>query len=322
MESCYSEIVKLIKKYADIKRVAIPIIVAGMYCFPYDLAVRIAITSIFNDLLEWKRHDSELFEMAGIEKIYFFIYDPCEATKKKHMKTATKILQKYKPFIAKERRVVLQMSTKAHFRYIWEIKRYDKERGYFSIAKNVRLLFMLFRTLFLPPMWLKDLFGNIDWKKRRCCVEIMTVVKMILPVLYYFMLSNWTGTKYKYTSKMLVWILISYAICDTMSYLTVLIIMSDIQKPSANIIRSMIMLFVNYIEVALDMALLYWISYGDEIELTNALSFGLLGENQINECSSMLDYIWPYVNTGIKFFFMSLVFGYLANHLKQRKFRS
>ncbi len=322
MESCYSEIVKLIKEHTDIKSIAIPFIGAGGYHFPYALAVRIAITSMFNDLNEWKKHDLELFEMAGIEKIYFFIYDPDETVRKQNMETAKKIWQEYEPYIIKERRVVLQKSTKAHFRYMWEIKRYDEERGYFAIAKNIRWLLMMFRTFFLPPMWLKDIFGGIDWKRRRCCVEIMAFVKMILPVLYYFILKDLGGNKYEHAFAIFFLILTVYAVCDTMSYLTVLIIMSDIQKPSANIIRSMLMLFVNYIEVTLDMTLLYWISYRDKIGLADALLFGVLGEKQIKEFVSVLDHIWPYMNTGIRFFFMSLVFGYLANHLKQRKFRS
>lgn len=32
--------------------------------------------------------------------------------------------------------------------------------------------------------------------------------------------------------------------------------------------------------------------------------------------------VLEYLNTGIKFFFISLAFGYFVNHLKQRQFRS
>lgn len=327
LESCYLEIVKLLKQHMDIKHIAIPIVGAGEYGFPYDLAVRIAIVSVSNALIEWKEQDSELFEMAGIEKIYFFIYDSDMETQKKHMETAKKILQQYEPLIKKERKAVFQKSAKAHFRYMREIERYDGKRGYFSIAKNIRWLLMAFRILFLPSMFLKDLFGKNDWKKRRCFVEIFALAKMILPILYYLILSGLKDlklpdAKWKWYLEGIVLIVVVYAICDTMSYLLTLIIMSDIQRPSANIIRSILMLFVNYVEVSLDMSFLYWIAYRDKISFFDALLYGILGERQISEYVNMTDYIWLYMDAGIRFFFMSLVFGYLANHMRQRKFRS
>lgn len=321
-ESCYSEIVALLKKHTDIKRIGIPIIGSGRYGFPYDLAVRIAITSVFNSLLEWKEKDPEQFAMAGVDKIYFFIYDSCESACEEHMKTAMKIYREYEPYIKDERRVVMQNSTQAHFRYMREIARYDEKRGYFAIAKTIRLLLMGLRIFFLPPMWLKDRIGGRDWKKRRRYVEVLALVKMILPLSYYQVLVWLEKTGFEIIGQWILGVLAVYAIVDTMSYLMTLIVMSDIQKPSANIIRSMLMLFVNYVEVSLDMTFLYWLSYRKVIGFKEALLFGVLGERQIVELTANVDYIWPYVDGGVRFFFMSLVFGYFANHLKQRKFRS
>ncbi len=98
--------------------------------------------------------------------------------------------------------------------------------------------------------------------------------------------------------------------------------MADIQRPSANIIRSMIMLFVNYIEVSLGMSYLYFAYYKQAISLGEALAFGVLNLRAGNQLTSWIDYLFVYVNTGIKFFFITLVFGYFANHMHQRKFRS
>lgn len=321
-ESCYSEIVALLRKHTDIKRIGIPIIGAGTYGFSYDLAVRIAITSVFNSLLEWKEKDPEQFAMAGVDKIYFFIYDSCEHTCEKNMKTAAKIYSEYEPYIKDERRVVMHNSTEAHFRYMREIVRYDEKRGYFAIAKTIRLLLMGLRIVFLPPMWLKDRIGGRDWKKRRRYVEMLALAKMILPLVYYQVLVWLEGTGFEIVGQWAFGVFAVYAIVDTMSYLMTLIVMSDIQKPSANIIRSMLMLFVNYVEVSLDMTFLYWLSYRKVIGFKEALLFGVLGERQILKFTANVDYIWPYVDTGVRFFFMSLVFGYFANHLKQRKFRS
>lgn len=107
---------------------------------------------------------------------------------------------------------------------------------------------------------------------------------------------------------------------DTVTYLLTLIIMADIQRPSANIIRSMIMLFVNYIEISFDLAFLYYVQY--KVRFREALAFGFLNEKTITELNSLKDYLFAASNTGLKFFLVTLVFGYFFNHMHQREFRS
>lgn len=75
LESCYSEIVRIIREHGDIKGIGIPIIGAGEYKIPFDLAVRIATAGITNALLDWKNQDPELFKMSSLKNIVFFIYD-------------------------------------------------------------------------------------------------------------------------------------------------------------------------------------------------------------------------------------------------------
>lgn len=318
LESCYSQIVELVKQYPDIKRIAIPIIGAGEYRFPYELAMRVALAGIANALMEWKGQDPELFEMAGIERIYFFIYDSDEKTRKEHMECAKAVYRKFETCIGKERRIVYQKSMEAHCRYINEIRRYDEQRGYFSVAKDIRLLLMYFRLLFLPSMWCKDLLGGCDWEKRRNFVERLTLIKAVLPIFYYGIFSAAAGKGWEKYLEIIFSALVVYAMCDTISYLMTLIVMADIQRPSANIIRSILLLFVNYMEVSLDMAWLYWAACRGQITVGKALLFGILGERQTVAGSD----IWAYMDAGIRFFFLSLVFGYLANHMRQRKFRS
>lgn len=322
LESCYSGIVELLKQNLDIRRIAIPIIGAGDYKFPYELAVRIAIAGISNALVEWKEHDPELFGMAKIEKIYFFIYHHSNKKRKEYMTCAEAVRMEYRVAIMQEQRIVFQKSTQAHFRYIREIQRYDEIKGYFSVVKNIRLLLMWLRVLFLPAMWVKDVFGGNDWKKRRRFVELLALAKVVLPVVYYFIFEGFAGSKYEHGLAVGFSALAIYAMCDTMTYLLTLIVMADIQRPSANIIRSILMLFVNYMEVSLDMTWLYWITYRDRLSIWDALLYGVLGESRIETFAAAVDYIWPYMNAGIRFFFISLVFGYLANHMRQRKFRS
>ena len=54
-------------------------------------------------------------------------------------------------------------------------------------------------------------------------------------------------------------IVILYNLLDTTTYLIALMFLADIQRPSANIIRSLLMLIVNYIEVELDIMTLYYL---------------------------------------------------------------
>lgn len=322
LESCYSGIVELLKQNPDIRRIAIPIIGAGDYQFPFELAVRIAIAGISNALVEWKEHDPELFGMAKIEQIYFFIYHRSHTIREEYMSCAKAVRMEYRDSIMREQRIVFQKSMQAHFRYIREIQRYDELKGYFSVVKTIRLLLMWLRILFLPAMWLKDVFGGNDWKKRRRFVERLALTKVALPVIYYLVFAGFAGSKYEHGLAIGFSALTIYAMCDTMTYLLTLIVMADIQRPSANIIRSILMLFVNYMEVSLDMTWLYWLTYRSRLSIWNALLYGILGERQIETYAAAVDYIWPYINAGIRFFFISLVFGYLANHMRQRKFRS
>lgn len=320
--SCYEEIVDLIKQHMDIRRIAIPIIGSGNYGFPFGLAAQIAIASVANALITWREQDPEMFEMAEIEKVYFFIYDTCELKQRRQRAYADAVLKKYKPVIQKNHKVVFQTSQKAHFRYMKEIWKYDRVRGYFSVARGFRLLLMVFRLAFLPAMWLKDLFGGCDWQRRRQTVELLALVKLGLPLLFWALLTVMTAGECRHDLEVIVTGLVIYNMCDTISYLLTLLIMADIQNPSANLIRSLIMLLVNYMEVSFDMALLYWISDREKLLFREALLYGVLGQEQAGGLEAVKDCVWPYLSAGIQFFFASLVFGYLANHMRQRKFRS
>lgn len=122
------------------------------------------------------------------------------------------------------------------------------------------------------------------------------------------------------------WILqvfVIYSLLDTVTYLLSLILMSDIQRPSANLIRSLILLLVNYLEVCADMAFLYFVNFRDtNITYLEALRFGILNSEMNIGKFVLKGEIFVHGNTAIKFFFITLAFGYFAGHIKQRKFRS
>lgn len=320
LESCYNEIVKLLKEHTDIKRIAVPVISSGEYGFPFREAVKIAIAAVGNALIDWRTQDPEMFELSGIEEIYFFIGDKDPKVRAEHKSAADAILKKYEKSFRTNCRVVFQSSLKAHFHYMKDIVSYDEQKGYFSVAKVIRLLLMAVRLLFFPVMLFKDLIGGTDWKKRRQFVEIFTLIKAVIPVMIWMVMCLW-GTLTDLTAFRGIVLAVSvYGMSDTITYLLTLIMLADIQRPSANIIRSMILLLVNYVEVSLEMALVYFTYYRGIIRFREAAAFGILGINSIKP-DAVGDYIFVYLNAGIKFFFVSLVFGYFANHLRQRKFR-
>ena len=77
LEACYYEIVKIIREHPDIKNVAIPIIGSGEYGYPFEMAVKVAFSSVGNALLEWQQDDEEYFNTAseGLQNVIFFIWE-------------------------------------------------------------------------------------------------------------------------------------------------------------------------------------------------------------------------------------------------------
>lgn len=262
--------------------------------------------------------------MSGLRKIYFFVYDNDQEILRKKVQDGNNILEKYKPIMGSEKRVVFQSSSRAHFRYWKEIIEYDERRGYFSGARLVRELLMCIRVIFLPALALKDLVGGCNWEKRRQFVEIFAISKALLALIFCWLASCKALDCSSVIKCGIIPVFIIYGMSDTVTYLLTLVIMADIQRPSANIIRSLILLFVNYTEISFGMAYLYFLHYdqiGQGILFREAAAFGLLGMEAEGRLVTAADYFFKFADEGIKFFFITLVFGYFANHMHQRKFR-
>lgn len=319
LESCYYEIVKLIRQHPDIKSVAVPIISSGLYGFPFDLAARIAVASIGNALINWKQKDREEFNQSGIKKIYFFTENSEKGSR--DYSNIWKFFTEYKKILQEENQVVFQNSFVSQAQYFKEIKQYDKNRGYFAIAKVFRLLLLCLRMIFgVITNLIKDKCGGENWQRRRNTVEVITLSKIAVPFI------AWGIVKFC-PSIMETWgvyllnCLIFYFMVDTVTYLLVLIMLADIQKPSANVIRSLILLLCNYLEVSLAMSYFYYVCHDGAI-YRQALDFGILGTRAAAAgVYSLMDYVLIYGNTMLKFFFITVMFGYLVKHMRQRRFR-
>ena len=319
LESCYHEIVKILRKYPDIKNIAIPIISSGEYGFPFKMAVKIAIASIGNALLEWQREDEESFNSKSewIQNIYFFVWNNSEDDVKD-------VLEEYKGIFSAGQQVVWQNSFRAQLQYLVEIFKYDRNRGYFCIARMIRLT-LSFLRIFSVYTYLKDLGGGHRWERRRFWVELTVILKIVLAMIIGALLIKEDICQLG-TVNIMLKALICYDLVDTITYLISLLLMADVQKPSANVIRSMLLLLFNFIEVSLEMTCLFYCQFEDrEMTALQALESGLLGNMPAGiekEIEFAGDYILYYGDKALKFFFVTLVFGYLAGHMRQRKFKS
>lgn len=97
-------------------------------------------------------------------------------------------------------------------------------------------------------------------------------------------------------------------------------ILADIQRPSANVCRSLLMLIVNYIEVELDIvAIYYFINFlgEDKKSWMDILNYIMGIQNEINTIQWL-----AFVNGGIQFFFLTIALSYFINHIRLRKFRT
>ena len=107
--------------------------------------------------------------------------------------------------------------------------KYDRNRGYFCIAKMTRLLLAGTR-LFSVYSYMKDLFGGHYWQKRHTIIEITVAAKVAIAIFLGLILTHGAGGGKTYLS-VLPFVLLYYNMADTMTYLFALILMADIQTP-------------------------------------------------------------------------------------------
>lgn len=75
-------------------------------------------------------------------------------------------------------------------------------------------------------------------------------------------------------------------------------------------------------EVSLDMACFYYIRHSGRVSFWEAVEFGVLDKTALEGAAANIpDIIITYGNTALKFFFLTLVFGYLVQHMHLRRFR-
>lgn len=323
LKHCYESIMEQILDNPYIKKVAVPLISSGNYGFPIKLAFRVALTTIGNCLIECKSRDFDKY--SRIEKIYIVVYNERSGD----LSEIEKVYADNEWALREEKRMVNVGVARAQYSYLREIWRFDTEkRYYFTITKMVRWLLAACRFLFFPSLLTRHWAGKRGWKFRREIIEIETIIRMLIPIFFVVLIQivqNINGTWIDNHT----WFLAAacgvtaYTMADTITCLLGLIFLADIQGPSANQLRTIILLSFNYIEMIFGIALFYYTYYWGKIQFLQALDYSLLGKELVeNVTYSMPLRMIAYARTGIEFLFVVLTFAFFVAHLKQRKYLS
>ncbi len=297
------------------KNIAIPIVSSGSYSFPFDLASKIQISSVFNWLLKLKNKNLVAYEK--IEQIYLVVFS------ERDLEAYMKVFTMYRKSMMKERQLLILKTNESFDAYSKEIVYYDyKKRNYFGITRLFRLFLVKSDKIFFLSYILKKIFADTNWHTRRSFIEFEVILKttfssalLFIPIVN----SNF---------KLLAIIISIYFLMETVTYLSKLVFLSDIQNASANVLRSILLLFFNCAELNLVFAFLYKSfnvlshveSNGTAITRTSIdyLHFSLV--NSTNIPINGLGKTLVCLQTAVQFYVITIVLAYFIGNFKKIKF--
>jgi hypothetical protein len=127
-----------------------------------------------------------------------------------------------------------------YLREVWNDDSYGLER--------LLRLFLCAVQFFYPVLLIRDIFGRKGVTARKLAVEAYVVIKLLFPFVVLL-----TGAYRFY------WViaLIVYLLTETTFHILNLIFLSDVHSASVSYHRSILLLFLHYIETALDFAVIY-----------------------------------------------------------------
>lgn len=130
-----------------------------------------------------------------------------------------------------------------HLKGVWTNKHYTD----FGLERLIRLFLAV--SLFLyPGLYIKAFFSRFGLIIRKLAVEVYVVFKLILPIIFF---------KFHLTRYLWAPIVSGYMLSETIVYLAALIYLSNEFAKPISYRRSLTALFINYIEICLDFAVIY-----------------------------------------------------------------
>jgi hypothetical protein len=117
----------------------------------------------------------------------------------------------------------------------------------YGLERLLRLFLCTIQFIY-PVLLIRDIFGRRGVSARKLAVEAYVVLKLFFPLIVL-----WTGA-YRFP-----WViaLIVYLLTETTFHILNLIFLSDVHSASVSYHRSILLLFLHYIETALDFAAIY-----------------------------------------------------------------
>ncbi|MCD6228620.1 MAG: two pore domain potassium channel family protein [Candidatus Omnitrophica bacterium] len=128
----------------------------------------------------------------------------------------------------------------SYLKKVWKDKTYGVER-------IVRLAICLIQFVY-PTIFIRSIFGVLGTRARKVAVEAYIVLKLLFPLIVLY-----TGL-YQH---MLVIAIIIYLLTETIFHILGLIFLSDLHPFSISYRRSILLLFLHYLEVVFDFSVIY-----------------------------------------------------------------
>ncbi len=226
--------------------IILPVISSGNYEFNYDVAMRVQFASIYNFLFNLKKCDEDRY--SRIKYIYIV------AHKDYQLEYYEKFYNKYKKTLTKESSTIQYLKfIQSHSTYVQEINKFDKNRNYFGITLMFRRLILFFSFFNIPTIFSEQFFKNsIFWISNRKTVDRKTFAKLALSgcSLIFFYKVNVIITD-------ILTVILLLSLLGTVNSILNIVLFMDIKNKVANINRSIILLFVNYIDINLIFAFLF-----------------------------------------------------------------
>lgn len=309
LKRCYESVLDCMLEYGC-NTIAVPVISSGSYRFPFGKAAKIQFISICNFLTQLRKKDPERFEM--IDKIYIVVFNQDD------IKCIENIRNEYVGSVNKGKQLLYLSTEESYKAYLKDIKDYDSERrNYFGAIKFLRLLLIISEKFFYCTYLLKKCFADKTWEGRRIFIEMQTIIKSIIPFVLLLVISP----------DIPIWIrniltgVSVYLMSETLIYAAKLLFLSDILNPSANSIRSIFFLFINYLEINFTFAFLYRL-YGcfPQKGWLECLYEAFEHSSQVPE--SQLGMILVILQNCITLYLVGIVFTFFVNSFRTRKFNS
>lgn len=139
-----------------------------------------------------------------------------------------------------------QRLDNAYKQQIKYLKQIWNERTY-GVERIFRLFLCLVQFIY-PTLLIRSVFGSLSVTARKLSVEFYIIIKLLFPI---FVLASGL---YRYN---LAIIIIVYLLSETIFHILNLIFLSDIYSVSVVFRRSILFLFLHYIEVVLDFSAVY-----------------------------------------------------------------